>query len=99
LTVIVQKIDKDTDPKSILCAFFKQGQCTKGDKCKFSHDLAIERKGEKKSIYVDIRDQDKEGESMENWDETKLKEVIDKKHGTQERSMPPTTIICRVRAL
>jgi hypothetical protein len=28
-----------------------------------------------------------------------LKEVIDKKHGTQERSMPPTTIICRVRAL
>lgn len=52
------------DPKSVLCAFFKQGQCTKGDKCKFSHDLSLERKGEKKSVYVDCRDDDLEkGES------------------------------------
>lgn len=48
------------DPKSVLCAFFKQGQCTKGDKCKFSHDLSLERKGEKKSVYVDCRDEDLE---------------------------------------
>ena len=41
------------DPKSVLCAFFKQGACTKGDKCKFSHDLAIERKAEKRSLYDD----------------------------------------------
>lgn len=41
------------DPKSVLCAFFKQGQCTKGDKCKFSHDLTIERRGEKRNIYED----------------------------------------------
>ena len=41
------------DPKSILCAFFKQGQCGKGDKCKFSHDLAVERKGAKRSVYDD----------------------------------------------
>lgn len=34
----------DVDPKSVLCAFYKQGQCTKGAKCKFSHDLLIERK-------------------------------------------------------
>ena len=39
------------DPKSVLCAFFKQGQCYKGDKCKFSHDLTIERKSEKRSVY------------------------------------------------
>ncbi|UYV73772.1 ZC3H15, partial [Cordylochernes scorpioides] len=51
---IVQKIEKGADPKSVLCAFFKQNQCTKGDKCKFSHDLSIERKSEKKNIYVDI---------------------------------------------
>ena len=41
------------DPKSVLCAFFKQGQCQKGAKCKFSHDLTMGRKGEKKSIYSD----------------------------------------------
>lgn len=52
------------DPKSVLCAFFKQGQCTKGDKCKFSHDLTIERKCEKRSLYVDERDDELEkGES------------------------------------
>lgn len=49
----------------MLCAFFKQGQCTKGDKCKFSHDLTIERKCEKRSVYVDERDDDLEkGESF-----------------------------------
>lgn len=44
----------------MLCAFFKQGQCTKGDKCKFSHDLSMERKCEKRSVYVDERDEDLE---------------------------------------
>ena len=42
----------------MVCAFFKQGLCGKGDKCKFSHDLALDRKGEKRSIYVDSRDVD-----------------------------------------
>ena len=40
----------------MVCAFFKQGLCSKGDKCKFSHDISLERKGEKRSIYVDSRD-------------------------------------------
>lgn len=48
------------DPKSVVCAFFKQGQCTKGDKCKFSHDLSLERKCEKRSLYVDGRDDELE---------------------------------------
>lgn len=39
-----QKVEKGTDPKSVVCAFFKQGTCTKGDKCKFSHDLSVENK-------------------------------------------------------
>jgi peptide/nickel transport system ATP-binding protein len=29
------------DPKSILCEFFRKGTCTKGFKCKFSHDLNV----------------------------------------------------------
>lgn len=87
-----QKVDKGVDPKSILCAFFKQGTCTKGDKCKFSHDLAIERKAEKRSIHVDMRDA--ENDTIENWTEEKLAEVVAKKHG-KEKSMPTTAIICK----
>lgn len=51
-----QKISAGADPKSVLCVFYKQGMCTKGDKCKFSHDVEMERKSEKKSLYVDSRD-------------------------------------------
>lgn len=88
----VQKVEKGADPKSILCAFYKQGQCSKGDKCKFSHDLSMERKSEKKSVYVDMRENE---DSMENWDEEKLKEVVAKKHGEREKKLPPTEIICK----
>lgn len=80
------------DPKTVLCAFFKQGQCTKGNKCKFSHDLTIERKAEKRSLYVDMRDGDEE-DTMENWDEQKLAEVVEKKHGEAEKKMPTTDIV------
>lgn len=90
----VQKVEKGADPKSVICAFFKNGQCTKGAKCKFSHDLTIERKAEKRSMYVDIRDKE-EDETMENWDEEKLKEVVEKKHGESEKKMPTTDIICK----
>ncbi|XP_067120847.1 zinc finger CCCH domain-containing protein 15 [Centruroides vittatus] len=90
--VTVQKIEKGADPKSVLCAFYKQGHCTKGDKCKFSHDLSTERKSEKRNVYVDLREAD---DNMENWDEEKLKEVVEKKHGEAERKMPKTDIICK----
>lgn len=94
---LFQKYNKDlifpgADPKSVVCAFFKQGQCTKGDKCKFSHDLSIERKAEKRSLYVDMRDSDDPEDTMENWDEDKLKEVIEKKHG-KDKKMPTTDIV------
>lgn len=88
--VQTQKVEKGTDPKSVVCAFFKQGTCTKGDKCKFSHDLTVENKVEKRSIYVDMRDDD----GMENWDDDKLKEVVDTKHGNEKRR-PTTDIICK----
>lgn len=87
----VQKVEKGADPKSVLCAFFKQGTCGKGDKCKFSHDLTIERKAEKRDIYTDMRDQD----TMDTWDEAKLAEVVEKKHGEAERRLPKTEIICK----
>ncbi|EZA47487.1 hypothetical protein DMN91_005069 [Ooceraea biroi] len=93
--VQTQKIDKGIDPKSVVCAFFKQGQCTKGDKCKFSHDLSVERKAEKRSLYCDMRDDDdKEADTMDKWDEDKLKEVVEKKHGGGG-NRPTTDIICK----
>lgn len=85
-----QKVEKGTDPKSVVCAFFKAGQCGKGDKCKFSHDLTVERKVEKRSLYVDMRDDD--DDTMDNWNDEKLKEVVDQKHGKEKR-MPTTDIV------
>ncbi|XP_071370628.1 zinc finger CCCH domain-containing protein 15 isoform X1 [Centroberyx affinis] len=93
--VAAQKVSKGVDPKSVLCAFFKQGQCTKGDKCKFSHDLSLERKCEKRSVYVDERDEDLEKDTMDNWDEKKLEEVVNKKHGEAEKKKAKTQIVCR----
>lgn len=90
--VQTQKLEKGTDPKSVVCAFFKAGQCGKGDKCKFSHDLSVENKVEKRSMYVDMRDGEEEG--MENWDDQKLQDVVNTKHGS-ERRMPTTDIICK----
>jgi hypothetical protein len=52
------KVPLGVDPKSIVCEFFRHGQCAKGFKCKFSHDLSVERKGEKIDIYSDQRDGD-----------------------------------------
>jgi len=86
----VQKVEKGADPKTVVCAFYKQGQCMKGNKCKFSHDLGMERKAEKRSMYVDMRDDE---DNMDNWDDEKLKEVVEKKHG--ESKMPTTDIICK----
>nr|CAG4637303.1 EOG090X0C5B [Ceriodaphnia reticulata]SVE73160.1 EOG090X0C5B [Ceriodaphnia reticulata] len=90
----VQKVEKGADPKSILCAFFKQGTCGKGDRCKFSHDLEIERKAEKRSLYCDVRDDGQDGTS-EDWDEEKLKEVVEKKHAEADKKKTKTDIICK----
>lgn len=60
------------DPKTVVCTFYKQGNCEKGKKCKFSHDLSVERKGEKKNLYQDTREGDDEAkkkDEMDNWDE------------------------------
>merc|ERR1711915_846432 len=81
---------KGSDPKSILCAFYKQGSCGKGAKCKFSHDLGIERKAEKRSAFVDAR----EKETSEDWDLDTLNEAIDKKHGA-EKKQTTTDIVCK----
>ncbi|KEI42740.1 uncharacterized protein L969DRAFT_170404 [Mixia osmundae IAM 14324] len=86
---VAQKVPFGVDPKTILCSYFKAGHCEKGNKCKFSHDPNIERKAEKKDLYTDVRDKD---ETMENWDEEKLREVVMSKHGNLKTT---TDIVCK----
>lgn len=81
--VMSQKVANGVDPKSVFCAFFKQGLCKKGDKCKFSHDPSVENKSAKRSIYSDVRD-DKEDDNMEDWDDDKLADVVNQKHGAEK---------------
>ncbi len=82
----VQKVPFGVDPKTVLCMFHKKGGCEKGKKCKFSHDLNIERKAAKKDLYTDSRDIEdaedkKKADTMDNWDEEKLRSVVLSKHG------------------
>lgn len=100
--VIAQpKIPFGTDPKSVLCAHFKAGQCSKGDKCKFSHDLAVERKSAKPDLYTDAR----EAAAMAGEDGTpagtseytnqeQLERLIAKKHGGSGMK-PASDIVCK----
>lgn len=90
-----QKVPFGVDPKTVMCAYFKVGQCSKGDKCKFSHDLNVERKSAKINLYADARDQEegKDEDSMETWDQSKLEQVVVKKHGPGIKTT--TEIVCK----
>ncbi|XP_027351729.1 zinc finger CCCH domain-containing protein 11 isoform X2 [Abrus precatorius] len=90
IAVSQPKVPVGVDPKSILCEFFKVGQCAKGFKCKFSHDLNVQRKGEKIDIYSDTRDQ----ETMEDWDQETLEKVVESKK-TEYNQNKPTDIVCK----
>ena len=59
--VQTQKVPFGVDPKTVLCAFYKAGNCEKGTKCKFSHDVNVGRKVEKKNLYEDSREDKLQG--------------------------------------
>lgn len=110
-----QKVPFGVDPKTVLCQYFKAGACTKGDKCKFSHDLGVERKSTKINLYQDARDSttkssaegiDAAGtnssdtlpaittqDSMQDWDQNKLEQVVLRKHGPGIKTT--TDIVCK----
>ncbi|KAH9173645.1 hypothetical protein EDB89DRAFT_2068437 [Lactarius sanguifluus] len=89
--VQAQKVPFGVDPKTVLCAFFKAGHCDKGNKCKFSHDPDVGRKVEKRNLYDDGRE-DKLTDTMDKWDEEKLRSVILSKHGNPRTT---TDIVCK----
>ena len=37
----------------MVCEYYRQGRCTKGHKCKYSHDLNVERKGGKIDLFTE----------------------------------------------
>eukprot|EP01095_Lingulamoeba_sp_RSL-Kostka_P014398 TRINITY_DN626_c0_g2_i1.p1 TRINITY_DN626_c0_g2~~TRINITY_DN626_c0_g2_i1.p1 ORF type:complete len:365 (-),score=160.89 TRINITY_DN626_c0_g2_i1:202-1296(-) len=90
LNPLIGGVKKGVDPKSQLCPFFKIGACTKGSKCKYSHDKAISRKVEKIDIYTDRREV--EEEELNDWDQSELEDAVKKKHSGQRCK---TTIICK----
>lgn len=98
--VQVQKVPIGVDPKSVLCQFFKKGACEKGKRCKFSHDLAIERKAEKKGLYdvdeekekANAEEEAKKRDDMADWDEEKLRSVVLSKQGNPKTT---TDKVCK----
>lgn len=93
--VQVQKVAFGVDPKTVLCQYYKKGHCDKGRKCKFSHDLNVERKTTKKDLYQDTREDEEEAkkkETSDNWDEEMLRKVVLSKKGNQQTS---TEKVCK----
>jgi hypothetical protein len=91
----IQKVPFGVDPKTVVCIFFKKGNCEKGKKCKFSHDLEMERKVEKKNLYQDTRQEEEEKKKQEtsaDWDEEKLRSVVLSKKGNQRTT---TDKVCK----
>lgn len=96
-----QKVPFGVDPKTVVCEFYRKGMCDKGKKCKFSHDLEMGRKTEKKSLYTDTnKDEGAEGgegdekkkDDMADWDEEKLRQVVLSKHGNPKTT---TDKVCK----
>ncbi|KAI9717219.1 MAG: hypothetical protein M1828_007413 [Chrysothrix sp. TS-e1954] len=101
--VQTQKVPFGVDPKTVLCEFFKKGNCEKGRKCKFSHDLNVGRKAEKRGLYADgeggeaddekaKEEATRQKDDMADWDEAKLQNVILSKHGNPKTT---TDKVCK----
>lgn len=95
----IQKVPFGVDPKTVVCIFYKKGNCEKGKKCKFSHDLEMERRTEKRSLYTDTRKEEEEEEQAKkktetsaDWDEAKLQAVVTSKKGNQQTT---TDKVCK----
>ncbi|KAI0025121.1 hypothetical protein F4780DRAFT_722324 [Xylariomycetidae sp. FL0641] len=91
----IQKVPFGVDPKTVVCIFYKKGNCEKGRKCKFAHDLSVERKTEKKNLYEDKRGEEEEKkkqETSDDWDEEKLRKVVLSKKGNQQTT---TDKVCK----
>ncbi|CED84693.1 Uncharacterized conserved protein, contains CCCH-type Zn-finger [Phaffia rhodozyma] len=97
-----QKVPFGVDPKTVVCQYFAAGFCEKGKKCRLSHDLNVGRKVEKRNVYSDdragaanpgdVNPDDKTKDTMDTWDDEKLKKVVLSKYGNPKTT---TDIVCK----
>lgn len=92
VAVVAPVLAPGVDPKSVLCPYWKAGQCTRGDKCKYSHNEAAGQKSAKLDVYQDRRDGEPKQETNEDWDEEKLRTVVQEKGKGQKIQ---SQIICK----
>jgi hypothetical protein len=84
-----------------ICQFFKAGLCTKGKKCKFSHDLEAEQTAEpevsnKINLFKDQREEIFGNEDgIEDWDQKKLEEAVNFNARKYQSSQNQTAIVCK----
>lgn len=60
--------------------------------------MNVERKSQKANIYQDVREEskeDKEKDTMENWDQTKLEDAIKQRESGRENLNKATEIVCK----
>ena len=91
---------KKKEKAKAICQFFKAGLCTKGDKCKFSHDLETEtatpQANAKINIFKDQREEmfgDKD--DIEVWDQKKLEEAVNFNARKYQSTSNQTKIVCK----
>jgi len=82
---------KNGDKKVKVCAFFAKGLCRRGNKCKFSHDLALLQKATKEDNLINVYE-DKRDKRMEDMTREELDKVIQSK---ERKSENHTDIICK----
>jgi len=89
VAIVQPKVPLGVDPESIVCEFFRHNQCAKGFKCKFSHDLSVERKGHKIDLYSDTRDAEDEGEGGHHQGMARTEEALHPRGGLSRPGAGP----------
>lgn len=62
---------------------------------RYSHDLNVARKSEKIDLYTDRRTERDDKDAELYSDQSKMETVIESRHGSRNRGLPPTEIVCK----
>jgi len=74
-----------------VCQFFAKGLCRRGNKCKYSHDLALLQKATKEDNLINVYE-DKREKSMEDMTQEELEKLVESKDTKRPNQ---TDIICK----
>merc|ERR1712141_209063 len=85
------KAEKEGETKVKVCQFFAKGLCRRGNKCKFSHDLALLQKATKEDNLVNVYE-DKREKKMADMTQEELEKLVESKDTKRPNQ---TDIICK----